>query len=33
MSDAKNLEICPFIMFIWEKHHYLAFVAIIQLIH
>ena len=33
MSNADNLEICPFIKLIWVQHHHLAFVAIVQLIH
>ena len=28
MGNAYNLEICPFIKFIWEQHHYLVFVVI-----
>ena len=33
MSNAVNLEICPFIKFIWEQHHHLAFAAFLSLIH
>ena len=33
MSNANNLEVCPFIRFILEQHHHLAFAAIVRLIH
>ena len=29
MSNTTNLEIYPFINFIWEQHHHLVFVAIV----
>ena len=33
MSNAVNSEICPFIKFIWEKHHPVVLVTIVWLIH
>ena len=33
MLNANNSEISPFINFIWEQHHHLAFGAIVRLIH
>ena len=33
MTNADKTGICPFINFIWEQHHHVAFVAIIWLIH
>ena len=33
MSNADELEICPFVMFIWEQHHHITLVVIVRLIH